>query len=139
MTEVYRSIEKDEVVLEGNDGGQLVRVVGLSFRSAYPNNILALEAGEGDPPIELTLRREPQNPYDANAVMVCVKQTGEHLGYISKELNEPYAEAMDAGEEFFACVDEVRISGKNPRQPGLIIYTRRANTRPALEAPKKGG
>ncbi len=42
------------------------------------------------------LVREPDNPYDPNAVRVVL--SGEHIGYVPKSVAEHLAPAMDGGE-----------------------------------------
>jgi hypothetical protein len=51
---------------------------------------------------ELTLEREAHNPYDPNAIMVKDPATGEHLGYVAKEVAVDLAPEMDAGK-FAKC------------------------------------
>lgn len=51
----------------------------------------------------LDLRREPDNPYDANAVAVFTA-TGKQVGYLSKDNAEWVAEVMDSGEAVSARV-----------------------------------
>lgn len=45
----------------------------------------------------LILKREPKNEYDDLAISVC-NCDGEHIGYIPKKYNQPYARLMDAGK-----------------------------------------
>ena len=45
---------------------------------------------------ELTLRREPKNPHDKNAIGVCHGPT--FLGFVAAELAERIAPLMDRGE-----------------------------------------
>jgi len=47
----------------------------------------------------LELKREPENPYDANAVLVLDKAANK-LGYIPAYRNKDLAVRLDAGEEF---------------------------------------
>jgi hypothetical protein len=48
------------------------------------------------PGIALKLEREPQNPYDENAIAVHTLQ-GHHVGYIPRTLNEVPARIADQG------------------------------------------
>ncbi len=52
----------------------------------------------------LQLVREPDNPYDANAVRVAWR--GRKLGYVPRRQNAALAWAMDRGEAFDARVAE---------------------------------
>ena len=61
---------------------------------------LVAKLREGDP---LTLRREPRNKHDRNAVAVHDRR-GRHLGYLSAELAEDVAPRLDAGEAAVATV-----------------------------------
>ncbi len=45
----------------------------------------------------LTLRREPANRYDRNAIAVWFKN--EHLGYVPRSENRTLAQMMDRGEQ----------------------------------------
>jgi hypothetical protein len=64
----------------------------------------------GDP---LTLRREPDNPHDANAVRV--EWQGHMLGYVPRAQNATLAWAMDRGDPVSGRISRVR-EHRNPRQ-----------------------
>lgn len=101
---------------------QILKVVGVSFRPNYPDNLFNLVGLHTDEEaIEIELRREPTNPYDSNAIMVLVASTGEHLGYLPKTVNEPIAQAMDAGVAYASSVEYIGAHEKDPRRPGLVI------------------
>ena len=51
----------------------------------------------------LTLRRDPKNEHDALAISV-VTAAGEHIGWVSRKYNQPYARLMDAGKLLVAKV-----------------------------------
>ena len=114
--------QRDEVLIDGRDGGQIIRLAGVSFRPDYPDNLIELDTIDknSEEPVALDLVREPDNAYDSNAIMVLYE--GHHLGYIPKALNEGMAALMDRGEVLLAHVDEVRISPKDPYKPGLVIH-----------------
>lgn len=62
----------------------------------------------------LFLKREPENIYDCNAILVTAED-GYVLGYIPKEQNPPLAQAMDKGESLYAILmDYLSESGKRP-------------------------
>jgi hypothetical protein len=56
---------------------------------------------EGD---HLVLRREPENPHDAHAVVV-LTGGGDKLGYLPRDRNEIPARLMDAGKLLFARLE----------------------------------
>ena len=61
----------------------------------------------------LTLRREPDNPHDANAVRV--EWHGHMLGYVPRAQNATLAWAMDRGDPVSGRISRVR-EHRNPRQ-----------------------
>jgi len=60
-----------------------------------------LEVGE-----RLEFEREPENPHDANAILVIDKE-GNKLGYIPAYCNKGLAERLDAGEKFRSILLQV--------------------------------
>lgn len=86
----------------------LTHLVGSNFRPAECREIVkTLDEGT-----VLTLERDPQNQYDANAIKV-MYDAGDggmmHLGFIPKTDNADLANEMDHGKEF-TCVMQDRIS-----------------------------
>jgi hypothetical protein len=69
----------------------------------------------------LTLRREPDNPQDANAVAV-FRGNGDQVGYLSARVAEQVAPLLDAGTPVTAVVSEV--TGGTPDRPtyGVNIH-----------------
>ena len=69
-----------------------------------------LEAGD-----TLYLKREPENKYDSNAILVTTED-GYVLGYIPKAVNPPLANFMDAGSRLYAVLqaDPTAVVGKPP-------------------------
>lgn len=61
----------------------------------------------------LELVREPENPYDENAVAV-FRKTGEQVGYISRKYCETIAYHMDRGGEIMVTVDRIVIESSLP-------------------------
>ena len=61
----------------------------------------------------LELGREPDNPYDANAVRV--EWRGKKLGYVPRRQNAALAWAMDRGEPVSARVSRLR-EHRNPQE-----------------------
>jgi hypothetical protein len=58
------------------------------------------------PGAPLTLRREPENPHDANAIEV-LTPSGAKLGYVPRHRNAPIAALMDA--EVAAAAEVVSV------------------------------
>lgn len=54
----------------------------------------------------LQLIRDPENPYDKNAIKVCLA-TGEQIGFLRRELAEELAPKLDSGKKIEAFVSEV--------------------------------
>lgn len=76
------------------------KIVGVTFngRQQY---ISQLKAGE-----ELTLKREPGNQYDRNAIAL-YDSRGNQLGYISRALASDMAPMIDNGSRYRICVSDV--------------------------------
>lgn len=74
-----------------DDGKTLVALVGMKHRGTE-SLVASFSAGE-----LLELRREPDNAYDSNAVMVFGR--GRHLGYVAGKQVGPIAVRMDADRD----------------------------------------
>lgn len=81
------------------------KVVGVSF-DGRQRIIRQTKVGE-----TLSLVREPNNPYDRNAIMV-LNSSGSQLGYISKDVASNLAYNMDSGARYIATV--TNVTGTNP-------------------------
>ena len=55
---------------------------------------------------ELVLKREPDNPYDANAVAVLTLD-GQKLGHLAREIAQNVSRSMAAGRRYRAYVSSV--------------------------------
>jgi hypothetical protein len=55
---------------------------------------------------EVMLVREPDNPYDGDAIAV-FRESGEQIGYISKKHNKGLAKHLDKGGPYYAFVDKI--------------------------------
>lgn len=88
---------------------QETEIAGTFFRDM---DVVTGVLEEGD---TLYLKREPENKYDKNAILVTTED-GYVLGYIPKAVNPPLANFMDAGEKLYAIleVDPAGFSGKPP-------------------------
>ena len=65
---------------------------------------------------ELQFIRDPKNPYDENAIKICLK-TGEQLGFVGAELAEDLAPRIDKGEHIQVFISE--ITGGEEDRPTL--------------------
>jgi hypothetical protein len=75
----------------------------------------ALQSEGAAPGRPLTLRRDPGNPHDANAVAV-ETEDGEQLGFVPRELAAELAPQLDAGRPWSAiALREQRDSPRDPR------------------------
>jgi hypothetical protein len=105
---------------------KVVPVVGLTFVQQYPTNLHLLSEIVAALPTEqlpVVLRRNPDNPHDANAVEVHIPALGDmaFVGHVSREVAARLAPGIDKGQRFLAHVYWVRIHPDKPEQPGLDI------------------
>lgn len=119
--DVDKFITTGEIFEKLPEGMEIVRVVGVTFVDEYPTNLhrLAIVHTHRTEDIELNLVRNPENPYDNNAVEV--RHMVYMLGHLPKEVAARIAPLLDAGQEIRATVFQVLISQENPNQPGLDI------------------
>ena len=110
----------------------VVPVVGVSFTKHYPTNLHVLQlaangaevAGE---PLPALLIRNPENPYDANAIEVHVPALGDMamIGHLSREIAQRMAPRIDQGDRYQATVHWVRINPDHPDRPGIDLRVAR--------------
>ena len=87
----------------------------------------ALQSDDVAPGSVLTLRREPANAHDPNAIAV-LAPGGEQIGWVARELAERLAAELDGGGHWSAVVlRERRDSPRDPRS-GLTMLLARAET-----------
>ena len=85
---------------------------GVAGAAAHHDDVLQGEAVQ--PGTALTLRRDPGNEHDPNAIRV-VAGEGQ-LGWVPRELAAELAPKLDAGEEWSAVIlREQRASPRDPR------------------------
>lgn len=80
----------------------LTYIVGSQYRVGAREAIKELRKGE-----ELSLRREPDNPHDRNAVAV-YDVCGQHLGYVPRQDAGAIAKVLDRG---LPCTAKCRMRG----------------------------
>ncbi len=148
------SVRHDERYWYPDEGGQ-VWVAGYSVVDAdgrylardalpaglYSANVAGAAAHHGEalqsagaaPGSALTLRRDPANAHDANAIAV-LTAGGATLGFVPRELAAELAPELDTGTEWGAVVlRERRDSPRDPRT-GLTMLLARGGT-PQLGLP----
>ena len=88
-----------------------LRVTGVAGAQFRPRVLDSHGLSPGSP---LTLRREPANEHDANAI--AVDAGGRHVGFVPRELAAELAPELDAGRPWSAVVlREQRASPRDPR------------------------
>ena len=94
-----------------------LRVSGVAGTQFRPRVLDSHGLSPGSP---LTLRREPANEHDANAIAVD-HAGGEQVGWVPRELAAELAADLDAGRPWAAVVlREQRVSPRDPRS-GLTM------------------
>lgn len=82
-----------------NPGDEIyTKIAGVTHKNEEGRSIQRIlkDLADYDPDsLELTLEREPDNPYDENAIKVYCE--GEHIGYIKAELAKKLADLVDDG------------------------------------------
>lgn len=108
------------------------KIVGLSFVDDYPSNLHALAVLHGtEREPRLVLRRNPDNPHDANAVEVRAERPPDRpgepimLGHLPRALAARIAPELDAGEPWHVAAWQALEHPQHPNQPGLSIDLRR--------------
>jgi hypothetical protein len=107
----------DEGRYLGRDAPELVarglRVVGVAGAAQHHAEALASDAAA--PGARLELRRDPDNPHDANAIAVLAG--GAQVGWVPREVAAELAGDLDAGRPWAAVVlRELRPSPRDPRK-----------------------
>lgn len=88
-------------------------VAGVAGAARFHDDVLQSE--EVSPGSALTLRREPGNEHDPNAIAVRTA-SGAQLGWVPREVAAQVAPEMDAGRPWTAVVlRERRASPRDPR------------------------
>ena len=88
------------------------KLMGSTFRGGAKEVILTLEKD-----MALELVREPNNPYDPNAIKI---MKGIQIGYVKKELAVTLAPLMDVGRDVTCVVSEV--TGLDKKNQGVNLY-----------------
>ena len=94
-----RYLERDAFAGIGDRETFVTKVMGVSFEGRQ-NMVAGLRPG-----LELDLKRQPDNPVDANAVAVWFGTF--HIGFLRKEIAKHVAPVMDAGARYRAEIEHV--------------------------------
>ena len=128
----YQLVDPDSGDYLARDAPQLaqrgLRVAGVAGAGAHHAEALQSEAVA--PGQTLTLRRDRDNPHDANAIAVDPSDGGEQVGWVPREVAGELAPELDGGKPWSAIVlREQRASPRDPRT-GLTMLLAAA---PAVE------
>lgn len=100
-----------------NDPGKVQRICVLQCGTSWLHNYTGSLA---EPGRQLALRREPDNPYDRWATLVCTPE-GTVLGYLPARKNQSVARLMDAGKTVTVFVDADPPEHQPPENPLLPL------------------
>lgn len=103
-----------------------VHVVGVSFNNSYPNNLLSLKQQLELGAVPVELRREPDNQFDENAVLICCG--GDPIGHVPAGLAVRLSPMLADGQQFSCFLDEVLVSSEAPERPGAVISCERTHS-----------
>ncbi len=93
-------------------------VAGVAGAARFHDDVL--QSDEVSPGAALSLRRDPANEHDPNAIAV-LTAGGAQLGWVPREFAAEIAPGLDAGERWSAVVlRERRASPRDPRD-GLTM------------------
>jgi HIRAN domain-containing protein len=115
----YQIVDPDSGEFIGRDDPQLaargLRVAGIA--GAARHHAEALGSDALTPGHALTLRRQPDNPHDANAIAVHPASLAKaQVGWVPREVAAELAPDLDAGRPWSAVVlREQRASPRDPR------------------------
>ena len=86
------------------------KLVGVSFdnRQEHIKNISDNRLNKNN---ELQLKRQPENPYDKNAILVLYE--GKDLGFLNRDLAKKIAPKIDEGVEYKAVIEQITDSYEN--------------------------
>lgn len=118
---VFEEIQEAQL---GNPGAEKFRrggwddveVRGLQYHTDL-NTVKSIVAGE-----QLALNREPDSPYDPNAIQVLIPARREMVGYVDRDYARIIAPVLDEGVKFMATV--ARLIPQSPTHPLGRLYVR---------------
>jgi HIRAN domain len=118
----YQVVDPDSGSYLGRDAPELaargLHVAGVAGAARHHGD--ALQSDDVAPGRRLVLRRDPENPHDANAIAVD-SAAGAQVGWVPRELAAELAPDLDAGRPWAAIsLREQRASPRDPRS-GLTM------------------
>lgn len=102
------------------------KVAGASHKNAdgtFRSRVLS----QCEPFELLDFEREPDNPYDAHAVKVLRRETGEQVGYLPSRTAADIMRRIEPGTRWFAVLKNHNISPESDRIVGANIAVMRWN------------
>ena len=109
-------LARDRFATIGDANEFFTKVVGVSFEGRQ-DTVAGLIAGQS-----LDLKRQPENPVDANAIAVLYGTLP--VGFLKKEIAKRLAPNMDAGDRYYATVGSV--TGGGAKNVGINLFVRRS-------------
>lgn len=104
-------------IIRGKQFIMYTKVVGVSFNNTdgvSRQKILRRLLEIPKEPIAISLKREPENPVDRNAIQVVVAVTNKGiatLGYLNRNLASMIADELDSGKDTFAIFEDIIGTG----------------------------
>lgn len=95
------------------------KVVGVTFRDGYPGTFHKWAQLSRDRYPKCTLKRDPDNAVDPNAVKVMVGR--RHVGFVPAELTVRVAAVMDDGVPVTARIVSVDVYADMASSPSMTI------------------
>lgn len=98
----------------------LCAVAGESFKNEDGLSRQDIIRKHAKPGMQVHLQREPENPYDSNAIAAFL---GDHqIGYLKSEVAERHAEGLDSGQvALYAVIESVNGGTKNKPNLGVTL------------------
>jgi single-stranded-DNA-specific exonuclease len=118
-------LESDRFASIGDAAEFFTKVVGVTFEGRQD------VIGGLVPGAPLELRREPENPFDANAIGVFVGAL--RIGFLRKEIARRLAPKFDGGERYRAEI--ASLTGGGTRSFGVNLFVRRERPPPERAIP----
>ena len=89
--------------------------LGIVGESHYQDAIRRCRQGD-----RVVLKREPENPYDENAVAV-LRENGEQIGHLSRDHAEWVARVIDEGKKVEAKIKRILGGTRDKPTRGVVI------------------
>lgn len=128
-------IDLSEVGIDAMDGLTCIPVVGESFCQDELVRLRdAFDAlGRDGRGFVATLRPEPDNPHDANAVLVLLDPNGQKLGYLPRDVAHDFSKLVASLEPPVQC--GARLVGGTTENPLIGVVLNFTNLKKLREAP----